>query len=116
MSSEEESPNSQARVSLLYGYEPRQGAAEGEIGSFLWSADTNSLLMQTSEGRSILGHYFRVPVKHKVQHFSSSVTSWSRALETSHSLRYLSICLGAHIRLYNIHDGLSYIRSIDTLY
>ena len=103
-------------MSLNYGFELRQDAnTEHGIGSFYWLSKNNSLLLLTGNGKTIMQHFFTVPVRHKLATFPSSITSLSLSLKSQENIHYLVICVHSLIKIYNVFDELSYMRTMDSI-
>lgn len=85
------------------------------MGSFFWLTSNSSLILLSGCGRRILQHFFTVPVKHQVVDLPASATTMSLSSQSYEGLRYLAVCVGGLVRLYNVSGEISFMRSIDAI-
>jgi hypothetical protein len=73
------------------------------------------MLLLSGNGRDILQHFFTVPIRHKLVSFPAAISSFTMSPHPYESIRYLAVCVNSLIKVYNVYEELSYIRTIESL-
>ena len=73
------------------------------------------MLLLTNNNKDILQHFFTVPIRHKIVQCAAVVACSAVSKSSYEGLRYLAVCVGSVVKIYNVFEEMSYIRTIETL-